>query len=288
MKVCRVSQSRSVRVVPTGNKAKERKLKSTFNLRCVSIAADSGSSAFLKVWNELRLHQQLCDGILHSNDGKTSYIHRGILCAASPYFKALFTSSLKGGKPEINEVRLDISGHILDLILDYAYTGHCNVTSENVEHLLPIADQYEILGVLRQCCQYLLENLQPENCLGIFRFAKQYFCHDLEDQAHKYICHNFKQILQHSPEFEDLSAEELQSILCDDELNVHSEELVFKAVIKWTEADLKARKQYLSTLIHCVRYGLMSFSFFTDVMNKKLILANPVCFHFSKIQLYTF
>lgn len=144
MKVCKVSQSH---IVPSGNTVKKCKKKSTFNLRrCVHIATDSGSAAFMKVWNELRLHQQLCDGILHSSDGKTFYIHRVILCAASPYFKLLFTNTLNGGKPEINEVNLDIPGHILVLILDYIYTGHCNVTSENVEYLLPIADQYEILG----------------------------------------------------------------------------------------------------------------------------------------------
>jgi hypothetical protein len=215
MKVCKVSQSRLTHVVPSGNKVKKRKKKSTSNLRrCAHIATDSGSAAFMKVWNELRLHQQLCDGILHSSDGKTLYIHRIILSAASPYFKLLFTKSLNGGEPEINEVNLDIPGHILDLILDYIYTGHCNVTSQNVEQLLPIADKYEILGVLHQCCQYLLENFQPENCLGILRFARHYFCHDLEDQGRKYICHNFKQILQQSPEFNDLSAEELEAILC--------------------------------------------------------------------------
>jgi kelch-like protein 10 len=242
---------------------------------CVSIASNSVPIAFPKAWDEFRLHQQLCDGILHSNDGNIFYIHRIILCAASTYFKALFTNNLKGGEPEINEVNLDIPGHILDLILDYAYTGHCNVTSENVEQLLSTAHQYGVLGVLHQCSEYLLEELQPENCIGIFKLARQYFLPDLEDRRRRYICHNFKQILLHSPEFKDLSAEELEDILSDDELNVDNEGVVFEAVIKWAEADLQAREQYLRTLIHCVRYGLTSLRFFTDVMDNQLILANP-------------
>jgi kelch-like protein 10 len=97
----------------------------------------------------------------------------------------------------------------------------------------------------------------------------------LEDRRHKYICHNFKQILQYSPEFKDLSAEELEYILRDDELNVDKEELVFEAVIKWTAADLQARERYLRTLINCVRYELMSLNFFTNVMNNEFILASP-------------
>jgi hypothetical protein len=79
------------------------------------------------------------------------------------YFKALFANTLKGGGPEINEVNLYIQGHVLNRILDC----HCNVNSQNVEQLLPIADQYEILGFSHHCCQCLLEELQFENCLGI-------------------------------------------------------------------------------------------------------------------------
>jgi hypothetical protein len=46
----------------------------------------------------------------------------------------------------MNEVILDYPGHILDLIFGFAYTGRCNVTSENVEQLLPIADPHESLS----------------------------------------------------------------------------------------------------------------------------------------------
>jgi kelch-like protein 10 len=250
---------------PSRKRAKRRK----------NIPSNSVSIPFPRVWNKLRLRRQLCDGIIHSNDGETFYIHRIILCAVSPYFKSSFTKNPKGGERETNELKLDIKCHILDLILDYAYTGYCKVTSENVEHLLLAADKYGILGVLHQCCQHLLERLQPENCIGIFKLARQYSLRDLEDRKHKYICHNFEQIFQHSPEFKDLSAEELGDILRDDELNVENEGLVFEAAIQWTNADLQARKQYLKTLIQCVRCGLMSVSFFTCVMNNELIFSSP-------------
>jgi kelch-like protein 10 len=276
MEYFKLSLSASIDALTSTNKATQHNKIPTFNLtKCVCNTDNSGLAAFPKAWNELRMNQQLCDGIIHSSDGKTLYIHRVILCAVSSYFEDLFTNSLKGGEPQMNEVNLDIPGHILDLILDYAYTGHCNVTLENVEQLLPIAHQYEILGVLHQSLQYLFEELKPENCIRIFKFASRYFCSHLEERGRKYICHNFKPILERNPEFKDLSVEDLQYVLRHDELNVHSEELVFEAIMKWTEADLQARKQYLRTLIHCVRYGLTSINFFMHVMNNKHILANP-------------
>jgi kelch-like protein 10 len=276
MKALKSSRSALTHVLPSSNKATQHKEISTLNLtKCVCNIDNSGLVAFPKAWNEFRTNQQLCDSILHSGDGKTFYIHRIILSAVSSYFEDLFTNSQNGGEPEMNEMYLDVPGHILNLILDYAYTGHCNVTSENIQQLLPIADQYEIFGVLHQSFQYLFEELKPDNCIGIFKFARPYFCSHLKDRGLKYICHNFKQILEQSPEFKDFSVEELECILCHDELNVHREEVVFEAVMKWTEADLQVREQYLRTLIHCVRYGLTSINFLRHVMNNKLILASP-------------
>lgn len=59
-----------------------------------------------------------------------------------------------------------VPGEIFGLILDYAYTGTCTVTADNVEQLLPLADQFEVLGVIQLCCLFLLQELRPENCLG--------------------------------------------------------------------------------------------------------------------------
>lgn len=114
-----------------------------------------------------RANQQLCDGAIRCATGHIFPVHRAILSAVSPYFKALFTNSLKGGKTETTEVVIDsVPGKIFSLILDYAYTGTCNVNADNVEQLLPLADQFEVLGVVQICCQFLLQELRPENCLG--------------------------------------------------------------------------------------------------------------------------
>lgn len=114
-----------------------------------------------------RASQQLCDGAVRCAGDQLFPVHRVILSAASPYFKALFTNRLKREKCDTNEVYIgNVPGEIFGLILDYAYTGSCNVTADNVEQLLPLADQFEVLGVVQLCCQFLLQELRPENCLG--------------------------------------------------------------------------------------------------------------------------
>lgn len=124
---------------------------------------------FVSKSNLYRANQQLCDGAIRCARDQVFPVHRAILSAVSPYFKALFTNSLKAGRTEATEVAIgSVPGEIFGLILDYAYTGTCNVTAENVEQLLPLADQFEVLGVIQLCCMFLLQELKPENCLGNF------------------------------------------------------------------------------------------------------------------------
>lgn len=116
---------------------------------------------------------------------------------------------------------------------------------------------------------------------GIFKFARHYFCRDLEKQGRKYIRHHFKQILQESAEFKDLHYDELEAILRDDELNVKNEEIVFDAVKTWVETSVEKRRVYLPRLLKCIRYGLMSHKYFiNNILNWKLVEEDEVrtCF----------
>ncbi|KYN04498.1 PREDICTED: kelch-like protein 10 [Cyphomyrmex costatus] len=258
---------------------KQSRRKQSARIRkCMCLPSNYALVEFPVVWSELRANQQLCDGVIRCTEDQVFPVHRAILSAVSPYFKALFTNSLKGGKTETTEVVISVPGEIFSLILDYAYTGTCNVNADNVEQLLPLADQFEVLGIIQLCCQFLLQELRPENCLGIFKFARHYFCHDLEKQGRKYIRHHFKRILQESAEFKDLLSDELEAILRDDELNVKNEEIVFDAVKTWVEARVEERRVYLPRLLECIRYGLMSHKYFiNNIVNWKLVEKDEAC-----------
>ncbi|XP_076685259.1 kelch-like protein 10 [Andrena cerasifolii] len=276
----KLSRSRMSLAVVTAAKLKQCTRKQPSRVRkCMCLPSNYALVEFPVVWSELRANQQLCDGAIRCAKGHVFPVHRAILSAVSPFFKALFTNSLKAGKTETTEVAIDSVPHkIFSLILDYAYTGTCNVNPDNVEQLLPLADQFEVLGVVQLCCRFLLQELRPENCLGIFKFARHYFCRDLEEKGRKYIRHHFKRILQESPEFKELTSEELEAILRDDELNVKSEEIVFEAVNTWVECNVEERKPYLPRLLKCVRYGLMSYAFFAnDILGWKIVEEDQLC-----------
>ncbi|CAG5102462.1 Similar to KLHL10: Kelch-like protein 10 (Homo sapiens) [Cotesia congregata] len=245
------------------------KRKQSDKKKCVCLPIDYRLIEFPAVWSELRAMNQLCDGKIICAKEEIFPIHRAILSAVSPYFKALFTKSWKGNSGETQEVTINwIPGELFSLILDYAYKGTCKVTVENVEQLLPVADQFEVLGVVQLCCQFLLQELSPENCLGVYKYARSYFCHDLEEKARKYIRHNFKKIWRESTEFKELTCGELCKILSDDELNVKSEELVFEAIKSWVEVDESNRAGYLPDLVECIRFGLINSKIISKPSNR--------------------
>ena len=61
------------------------------------------------------------------------------------------------------------------------------VTATNVERLLPVADQFHVLGLVKQCCDFLEKHLDWDNCIGIRNFAHTYNCDALESKANRFI-----------------------------------------------------------------------------------------------------
>ncbi|CAG9561424.1 unnamed protein product [Danaus chrysippus] len=269
----KLSKSKNSVRTPVSSKPRLTKRRIvTRKRKCACLPENYSVVEFPAIWNELRQNGQLCDGTIICKDKKAIQVHRAILSAVSPYFKAIFINSLKKGQPEETEIAVDVPSYYMSLILDYAYTGSCTVTAENVENLLPYADQFDVVGVIQLCCQFLLQELRPHNCLGIFKFARCYFCSELEKKGKLYIRQHFARILKECNEFKLLSFEELEDILRDDELNVRNEELVFQAVKSWVEHDLDNRRKYISSLLSCIRYGHISYKYFKS----KILQWQPV------------
>lgn len=72
----------------------------------------------------------LCDIKLETDDGVIVCAHKIVLVSACPYFRAMFISFAEGDKYVVNIRELD--SNILQLLIDYIYTGKIMVTEQNV------------------------------------------------------------------------------------------------------------------------------------------------------------
>lgn len=211
---------------------------------------------------ELRKTGQLCDSVIKvENEGIP--IHRAIMSACSPYFRALFTNEMFN--TDRREVVIPgVSAQIMNLIVEYAYTRDVHINSENVEWLLPAADQFHVNGLVKGCCDYLVSEMGSENCIGIRKFSKAYFCHSLERTALKYLMQHFNDVMNKSNEYLQLDIDEVCDILECDDLNVRNEELVFESILRWIGYEQDRRKHYIARLLKTVRLGLLTTQYFVE------------------------
>ncbi|XP_013783204.1 kelch-like protein 10 [Limulus polyphemus] len=219
----------------------------------------------LQILDEMRSTGQLCDTILRTHDCGKFLIHSAVLSASSPYFKVLFTNTL--GTPHKKDILIPgITADLLQLIIKYAYTRVTWVTVGNVDVLLPAADQFNVIGMVKDCSQFLIDNMDLENCIGIRQFAQVYGVLDLEKITTQFLMKEIVQVLETSQEFLELPAEELVDIFAADDLNICHEEDLWEAIVKWIDNDPEDRKHDLLRLMQCVRFGLMDVTFFIKMV----------------------
>lgn len=201
--------------------------------------------------------------------------HRLIVAACSPYFREIFFTEDGKEVENTKEVVLeDVKPSILELIIKYLYSAEIDLTDDNVQDIIAVANRFQIPSIFTVCVNYLQKKLSLGNCLAIFRMGLVLNCPRLAVAARNYIADRF-QLLYKDEEFLKLAAHELFAIIGGDSLNVEKEELVFEAVMAWVCHD-KERIKVLKDAFNCIRFRLMPEKYFKDkVENNEIIKADP-------------
>lgn len=210
-----------------------------------------------------------CDITLVSNDGSVKIqAHKMMLCASSTYFLAMFGGSMEEATK--NEVTLKtIEGSILQIIINYIYTASIELTTDTVEKILIAADLLDLASLKSLCCEFIAKQLDSSNCLGIALFAEQYNLDKLYESAETFVCDNFAK-LRMDEEFFKLDAHQLCKFLSSSDIRVDSEEDVFRSLMSWVEHDLINREEYMSKLLHHIRFPLLTPKFIATTIE-------PIC-----------
>ncbi|XP_057715941.1 kelch-like ECH-associated protein 1A isoform X1 [Corythoichthys intestinalis] len=217
---------------------------------------ESHASKSLKIMDEFRRQEMLCDLVLHVNykdktiDFKVSKVHKLVLASCSPYFRAMFTSNFK--ECQASEVTLrDVCPQVLGRLIDFAYTSHIIVGEKCVLHVLLAAMRFQIEDVAKACCDFLTKHLESSNVIGITRFAEELGCADLYQHGREYINTHFSEVTKED-EFFSLSHCQLLELISQDSIKVLCESEVYKACTDWVGWDMENRAQYLHALLNAV------------------------------------
>ena len=159
------------------------------------------------------------------------------------FSQAMFSSDLRESKE--NKICFsDVSPWIMRRVIEYAYTGCVEISVDNAQEMLAAANLFQYPNIVKACCDFLRQHLQPSNCLGIEHFAHLHDCFVLETDAHKFTLDNFSSVVEQD-EFLDLSLPSLLSYLASDLIDVRTEETVYVAAMNWIRQNTESRSLYI-------------------------------------------
>lgn len=205
--------------------------------------------------NELRKEGVLCDVTLRI-EGQNFPAHRCVLSAASPYFRALFTTELAENNSNLIELQ-EVKPAAANEALRFIYTGEAQLNSTYALDLLSTANYWIIPSLKTKVAMFLKDTVNASNCLALESFAAKLNCELLEETAISCQIENFFAVGK-SEDFKELEYEKVKELISRDDIIVSKEEEVYEAVVTWVKHNLLSRQHLFPELLKYVRLFSMS------------------------------
>ncbi|XP_043940757.1 kelch-like protein 31 isoform X2 [Protopterus annectens] len=224
---------------------------SGFQCTATELSNPTHGTSLLEAFSNMRLEHFLCDLTICTKT-KSFEVHKLVLASSSAYFHNLLKNDPKIQRTELN----DISPLGLATIITYAYTGKLNLSLYTIGSIISTASQLQMLALVKMCADFLIREMNVENCMYIANLAETYELEQVKGAARKFIRANFLQFSEHD-QFMKLTYEQINEFLLDDSLQLPSEVTAFHIAIKWLEFDPK-RIKYAAEILNNVRFGTIS------------------------------
>ncbi|KAK7491044.1 hypothetical protein BaRGS_00017740 [Batillaria attramentaria] len=196
-------------------------------------------------FDHLYSQRHFCDVTVAIGD-ETFECHRFMLAAASDFFEASLTSSFYESCSRVVRIsHSDVTAESFRMLLDLLYKGKDVVTKETGSDLLKMAVFLQIRFLQDDVEEYLIDNLSPDFCLGIWQLADRYDLRKLAQKAIDMAVAEFEKVSK-SEEFLHLP-KSLLLIILSSETDMSMDDL-FRAVIRWVDED-ESRKNHLPELL---------------------------------------
>lgn len=163
------------------------------------------------------------------------------------------------------------SDSILNLI-NFMYTGELEINNENVQDLFTASSFIQMTDICKECSVYMTSELHVSNCVGIFQFARFHSDKTLADEAARFCIHHFSDILKFDDLLE-LSAEDLEHFIKDDDLDIANEIEVWYLIERWVQHH-DSRLKNLSDLLRYVRLDLINKKVVEEMIKNAEIIKN--------------
>ncbi|XP_066271681.1 kelch-like protein 40a [Branchiostoma lanceolatum] len=122
---------------------------------------------FLETVGDLQKAGVLQDVVLEVEDRRFPS-HRLVLSAASPYFRAMFTSDMAESRQK-TVVLQGLDANSFGEILSYIYSGILHVSLDKVQPLYQAADLLQLEYVSDTCSDFMVKNIKLSTCVDLYK-----------------------------------------------------------------------------------------------------------------------
>ncbi|XP_077295866.1 kelch-like protein 7 [Arctopsyche grandis] len=178
--------------------------------------------------------------------GRNFPAHLIVLMACSEFFGT--------NEGQVEDKFSNFYDEVIEAILKYCYTGEISIDEKHVEKLMDLANRLEV-KIPKQ-----FKTVDLSNCLEILKSTGD---SKLLKHVMDLTLKNFE-TLRKTQDFLNLPVSNAIEILKSNDLLVHSEESVFKAVKLWVNHHDANRKKELAPLMRSVRLSLLSMEFLVN------------------------
>ncbi|XP_035676101.1 kelch repeat and BTB domain-containing protein 8-like [Branchiostoma floridae] len=231
---------------------------------------ESYLQGFLGTVGDLQKTGVLQDVVLEV-EGRRFSCHRLVLSAASPYFRAMFTSDMAESRQK-TVVLQGLDAGMLEEILSYIYSGTLHVSVDKVQPLYQAADLLQLDYVRDTCSSYITMNVERSNYLDLYKFADVFSIDIVLKHCLLWIARFFTEFFC-SEEFCSLSVNNLIEIISHDELDVKEETTVWEAVVRWVQHSRQDRGvlHHLPSILPHIRFKLLTSDDMAAILGHPLV-----------------
>ncbi len=231
-----------------------------------------------QAWKDMRklFQQETLSDIMLMAEGQSIACHKFLLAAASEYFYNRLVVEPESVEHNLLELK-DISFPALKVIISYIYTGHINITVENARDVFPALKVLKLKSACKLSEEFLQDAINPGNCVSLYRMATEQKAKVLKANAEEVMINNFQEVVC-SAEFLDMSIEELERYIQNDNIDIPNEDVVFGAVVSWfAHKSEELRKFDFSRVIKHVRLRYCTSHYLTHVVAHEPLMDNLAC-----------
>ncbi|XP_072027980.1 kelch-like ECH-associated protein 1 [Amphiura filiformis] len=206
--------------------------------------------------------------------------HKAVLCAASTYFSAMFTSGFQEASQ--SEINIKGSSAAFEQLLDFAYTGVIKMNTHLISDIISMASYMQFNKVVPLCSEFLNvaydeKLIRLPDAFNVLNIATAHELPSFQKHAKKYLAKHLVEFSETSVFLKDASPEYVESVLIrKDLMQWAKEEQILRAVVAWLKQDWDNRRLYAETFLRLIRLGQVPLANLKQLMDAD-IQAIPEC-----------